>query len=86
VPPTVHQQAYKSTTLLGITQESPKRLKDAFHNAQATSQWKKGWTMDSSFLLHIQHLSTTTKYRFLNLFTVRVFPKATDQEKKNTLK
>jgi hypothetical protein len=36
--PPVHQQANKSTTRKGITQDKLKRLKMAFHRAQATSQ------------------------------------------------
>jgi hypothetical protein len=43
----VHQQAYKLITCLDITQDSLKRLKKTFHKAQATSQWKRRWSIDS---------------------------------------
>jgi hypothetical protein len=36
VLPTVHQQAYKSTTRLGIIQDNPNRLEKTFQMAQAT--------------------------------------------------
>jgi hypothetical protein len=54
----VHQQAYKSTNRLGITQDNPNRLKKTFQLAQATSQRKRRWSTDFPFFLQIQHLST----------------------------
>jgi hypothetical protein len=72
--PLVHQQTNKSATLLSITQDSPKRLK----NVQSRRRRSK----DCTFLLHIQHLSITMTYLFLRLSIVRVFPRALDQAKK----
>jgi hypothetical protein len=84
--PLVHQQANKLGTLLGIAQDCPKRLKKAFHKAQATSQWSRWWSIDSLFLLHIQHLSITMICRFLRLSIVRIFLRAVDQAEKAVLK
>jgi hypothetical protein len=86
VLPTDHQQANKSTTLIGITQDSPKRLKKIFYKAQATTQWKRRWSTDSPFFSHIQRILTTMTYRFLRLSMVRIFPRVADQAKKAAIK
>jgi hypothetical protein len=72
--PPVHQQANKSTTRRGITQDKLKRLKMAFHKARATSQWRRRWSTNSPFILHMQHLSITITRFFLRLSKVRNFP------------
>jgi hypothetical protein len=84
--PPVHQQAKRSTTRRGITQERLKRLKVAFQITQATSQWRRRWSTDSPFFLHKQHLSITMTRLFLRLSNVRIFPSATAQAKKATFK
>jgi hypothetical protein len=75
---TIDQQANKSTPQLGITQDRPKQLKKAFHKVQATSQWRRRWSTNSPFFLHIQHLSTTITFHFLRLSVVKIFPRAAD--------
>jgi len=78
--PPVHQQANRSTTRRGITQDKLKRLKRAFQRTQATSQWRRSrWSTDSSFFLHMQHLSITMTCLFLRLSKVRIFPRAATQ-------
>jgi len=84
--PPVHQQANKSTTREGITQERLKRLKMTFHRARATSQWRRRWSTDSPFILHMQHLSITMTRFFLRLSKVMIFPCAAIQAKKATFK
>jgi hypothetical protein len=84
--PPVHQQANKSTTRRGITQDRLKRLKIAFHKVRETSQWRRRWSTDSPFILHIQHLSITMTRFFLRLSKVRIFPYAAVQAKKATFK
>ena len=86
VLPAFYRQASKSTTQLGKTQDSPKRRKRTFHNVQETSQRRRKWSTDSLFFLHIQHLSITVTCRFLRLFMVKIFPKATDEAKTTALK
>jgi hypothetical protein len=81
--PPVHQQANKSTTREGITQERLKRLKMTFHRARATSQWRRRWSTNSPFILHMQHLSITMIHFFLRLSKVRIFPCAAIQAKKS---
>jgi hypothetical protein len=78
--PDFHQQATKSITLLGITQDKPNQVKRAFHKAK--SQWSRMWSTDSSFLLHKQHLFTIITRIFLRLSTIRILPKAAVQAKK----
>jgi len=80
--PEFHQHANKSITLLGITQNIPKRVKREFHKAEATSQWRRSWSTDSFFLLHKQHLFSMTKCLFLRLSTVRILPRAANHTKK----
>ena len=77
------QQANKSITCLGITQDSPTQLKIVFHKAKATSQsqWRRKWSTLLS-LLHIQHQLITMIYCFLRLFMVRIFLRAANQAKK----
>jgi hypothetical protein len=84
--PPVYQQANKSTTQRGMTQDKLKRLKMAFHRARGTSQWRRMWSTDSSFILHIQHLSITMTRLFLRLSKVRIFHSAAAQSKKATFK
>jgi hypothetical protein len=81
--PKDHQQSYISPTRLGITQDIPKRLKKALQMAEATSQWRRRWSTDSSFLLHMQHLSITMMCHLLRLSKVNVLPRATNHTKKN---
>jgi hypothetical protein len=47
-------------------QEARKHHK-TFHKAQATSHWRRKWSIDSPFLKHIQHLKITMTCRFLRL-------------------
>jgi hypothetical protein len=75
------KKAYKSTICLGMTQESPNQLKKTFQIAQATSQWSRIWSINSSFLIHKQHQSTTMTCRFRKLSMVRIFPRASKQPK-----
>jgi hypothetical protein len=84
--PPVHQPANKSTTRRGITQDKLKRLKMAFHKARATSQWRRRWSTDSPFILHMQHLSIAMIRFFLRLSKVRIFPCAAVQAKKATFR
>jgi hypothetical protein len=80
--PNFHQQATRSSTLLGMTQEIPKREKMLFHRADATSQCRRIWSTDSPSRLHGQHLSTMIMCLFLRLSKVRILPRAADQVKK----
>jgi hypothetical protein len=57
-----------------------------FHMSQATSQWRRRWSTDSPFLLHMQHLSTTMTCYLLTLSIVRIFHRAADQGKKAAFK
>jgi len=81
-PPTSIQVDYSSS----YNPRSPKSTEKTFQMAQTTSQWRKIWSTDSPFLLHIQHLSTTMTSCFQRLSIVKIFPKAADQTKKPTLK
>jgi hypothetical protein len=81
--PPVHQQAKRSITRRVITQEKLKRLKMAFQRTQAASQWRRRWSTDSLFFLHIQHLSITMSRLFLRLSNVRIFPSTAAQAKKD---
>jgi len=83
--PDFHQYANKSITLLGIIQGIPKRVKVLFHIAEATAQWRRRWSTDSSSLLHKQHVSTMMICLFLRLSTVRILPRAADHAKKAAL-
>jgi hypothetical protein len=49
--PDFHQQATRSSTLLGMTQEIPKREKMLFHKADATSQCKRSLECNLSLSL-----------------------------------
>jgi len=84
--PAVHQHTYKSTTRLGITPKSSNQLKKTSHKAPTTSQWRRRWSTDSPFFLHIQHLSTTMTYHFFKLSMIKILPRTTNQAKKATLK
>jgi hypothetical protein len=77
-----HQQATRSSTLLGMTQEIPKREKMLFHRAEATSQCRRIWFTDSPSRLHRQHLSTIIMCLFLRLSKVRILPRTADHVKK----
>jgi len=83
--PDFHQQANKSITLLGITQDIPNRVKTWVHRVEATSQWRRRWSTVSPSLLHKQHLSTMMILLFLRLSTVSILPRAADHEKKAAL-
>jgi hypothetical protein len=83
--PEDHQQASRSITCCGITQDNPKRLKREYHKAEATSQWRRRWSTDSFVFLHVQHLFITITCRFLRLSKVRIFPRAVGHEKKAAL-
>jgi hypothetical protein len=80
--PDFHQQETRSGTLLGMTQEIPKREKMLFHRAEATSQCRRIWPTDSPSHLHRQYLSTMIMCLFLRLSKVRILPRAADQVKK----
>jgi hypothetical protein len=71
--PDFHQQATRSSTLLGMTQKIPKREKMLFHKAEATSQCRRIWSTNSPSRLHRQHLSTMIMYLFLRLSKVRLY-------------
>jgi hypothetical protein len=83
--PDFHQQARRSSTLLGMTQEIPKREKMLFHRAEATSQCRSIWSTDSPYRLHRQHLSTMIMCLFLRLTKVRILPRAAAHVKKAAL-
>jgi hypothetical protein len=83
--PEVYQQANRSITLLGITQDKPKWVKRALHRAEATSQWRRRWSIDFPFLLHMHHLSTIITCLFLRLFKVRILSRAADYAEKAAL-
>lgn len=67
-----HQQAYRSTTHLCITQDSTKRLKRALNIAEVSSQWKRRWPI-------------TITCCFLRLSKVRILPRATNHAKNAAL-
>lgn len=48
--PDFHQQANKSITLLGITQDIPNRVKTWIHRVEVTSQWRRMWSTVSPAL------------------------------------
>jgi len=81
----IYQQANSLITLLGITQDKSKRVKRALHKAEATSQWRRRWSIDSPLLLHMQHLSTIITCLFSRLSKVRILPSAADHTKKADL-
>jgi len=83
--PDFHQQATRSSTLLGMTQEIPKREKILFHRVEAISQCKRIWSTDSQSRLHRQHLSTMIMCLFLRLSKVRILPRVADHVKKAAL-
>jgi len=83
--PDFHQQATRSSTLLGKTQELPKREKMLFHRAEATSQCGRIWFTDFPSRLHRQHLSTIIMCLFLRLFKVRILPRTAIHVKKAAL-
>jgi hypothetical protein len=81
--PDVHQQVNSSITLLGITQDKPKWVNRALYEAEATSQWRRRWSTDSSFLLHLQHLFIIITCFFLRLSKVRILPRAAGHTEKS---
>jgi hypothetical protein len=83
--PPVPQQAFKSSTLQGITQCNLNRLKIACHSTCATSQWRSKWSTDSLSGIHKQHRFITTICFFLRLSKVRIFPRAIVHAKKAIL-
>ena len=78
------QQSNKSTTLCGITQQTPNKQKIILHISKAIGQWRRRWSTDSPHLLHIKHHSRTTRCLFWRLSIIRILPKATVQEKNAT--
>jgi len=82
--PNFHQQATRSSTLLGMTQQIPKREK-MFHRADATSQCRRIWSTNSPSRLHRQHLSTMIMCLFLRLSKVKILPRAANHVKKAAL-
>ena len=74
-----------STTLWGITQITPKRIKTIDHRSKAMGQWRRRRFIDSPLLLHIKHQSITGTPLFHSLSRVKILPKAAVQEKKATL-
>jgi hypothetical protein len=84
--PDFHQQATRSSTLLGMTQEILKREKMLFHRVEATSQCRRIWSIDSPSRSHRQHLSTMIMCLFLRLSIVRILPRAADHVKKAVLR
>jgi hypothetical protein len=84
--PNFHQQANKSITLLGITQDIPNRVKTWIHRVEATSQWRRRWSTVFPSLLHKQHLSTMMIFLFLRLSTVSILPRVANHEKKAALR
>jgi hypothetical protein len=83
--PDFHQQGTRSSKLLGMTQEIPKREKMLFHRAEDTSQCIRIWSTDSPSRLHRQHLSTMIMCLFLRLSKVRILPRAAAHVKKVSL-
>ena len=78
------QQSNKSTTLCGITQQTPNKQKIILHISKAIWQWRRRWSTNSPHLLHIKHHSRTTRCLFRRLSIVRILPKAAVQEKNAT--
>ena len=79
------QQANRSTTVFDITQWMPNRVNTIDHKSKSIEQWMKRWSIDSPFILHIQHQSKIKICRFLRLSIVKIFPKAVVHTKKATL-
>ena len=79
------QQANKSSTPLGITQQTPNRVKTIFQRSRVIGQCKRRWLIDSSPDLHMQHQSKMSTFLFLRLSMVIILPKAAVQVKKATL-
>ena len=79
------QQPISPKTERGITQETPKRPKTIDQRSQAKGQWRRRWSIDSPFLLHMKHQSRIHTFLFRRLSIVRHFPKAVVQTKKATL-
>jgi hypothetical protein len=83
---TWHNPREPKASLKNKKGEKRKEKKTTFYMAQATSQWRRRWSTESPFLLHIQHLSITMTCCFLRLSTVRISSRAINRTKKATLK
>ena len=67
------QQANNSITFLGMTHSTSNGWKIKVHNSLATLLWRRRWSMDSLFLLCIQHQYTIPS---LWLSSSSVYPKS----------
>ena len=72
-------------TVIGITQWRPNKQNTTFHSSKAIGQWRSRWSTVSPHFLHMQHQSKINIHLFQRLLIVRIFPRATVQEKKATL-
>ena len=59
--------SHNSTTVFGITQWMPNKVNTIDHKSKARGQWLRRWSIDSPFLLHIQHQSKIRTFCFLRL-------------------
>ena len=59
--------SHNSTTIFGITQWMPNKVNTIDHKSKARGQWLRRWSIDSPFLLHIQHQSKIRTFCFLRL-------------------
>ena len=79
------QQANKSSTPLGITQQIPNNVKTISQRSRVIGQCNRRWLTDSPPDLHMQHQSKMSTFLFLRLSMVRILPSAAVQVKKETL-
>ena len=79
------QAKRSSETLSVITHRSSNKFHTMVHNSKAMGQWRRRWSIDSPFLLHMQHQSTIITPLFHKQTVVGIFPKAAVHEKKATL-
>ena len=77
------QQANKSSTLLGITQQTPNNVKTISQRSRVIGQCNRRWLTDSPPDLHMQHQSKMSTFLFLRLSMVRILPSAAVQVKKS---
>ena len=79
------QQANKSSTPLGITQQTPNSAKTISQRSRVIGQCKRRWLTDSPPDFHMQHQSKMSTFLFLRLSMVRILPSAAVHVKNATL-
>ena len=78
------QQFKRSTTFLGITQETPNRENTKFHRSWAPEQFNNKWLIDSPAKRQWQHQSMIITPLSWRLSVVRILSRAAVQTKKAT--